>query len=82
MRTLWMVLLLLFGTAAWPAGHVLTLSTQQVEHLGIRTALPVEVGSLPLARAPGRVVLPPAMEFVVSAMQAGVISQVAVPLGA
>ena len=81
MRTLWMVLLLLFGTAAWPAGHVLTLSTQQVEHLGIRTALPVEVGSLPLARAPGRVVLPPAMEFVVSAMQAGVISQVAVPLG-
>jgi cobalt-zinc-cadmium efflux system membrane fusion protein len=39
------------------------------------------VAALPLARAPGRVVLPPAKEYVVAALQAGVISHVSVPVG-
>ena len=57
------------------------LSAEQIGHLGVRAVLPEAVTALPLARAPGRVVLPPAKEFVVSALQSGVISHVNVPVG-
>jgi cobalt-zinc-cadmium efflux system membrane fusion protein len=60
---------------------LLKLTPEQIEHSGVRTAAPETVSAMPLIRAPGRVVLPPAKEFVVSALQAGVISHVDVPLG-
>jgi cobalt-zinc-cadmium efflux system membrane fusion protein len=59
----------------------LHLTPEQIAHIGVRTAAPEAVSALPLARAPGRVVLPPAKEFVVSALQAGVVTHVNVPLG-
>lgn len=49
--------LLLFGVAEG-AEPVVKLSPEQIAHLGIRTAQPEPVSALPLARAPGRVVLP------------------------
>jgi cobalt-zinc-cadmium efflux system membrane fusion protein len=70
---------LVFPAAA--AEGLIRLSAEQIAHLGIRTALPESVPFMPLARAPGRVVLPPAREFVVSALLAGVVSHVSVPLG-
>ncbi|MGZ8219439.1 efflux RND transporter periplasmic adaptor subunit [Methylomagnum sp.] len=59
----------------------LHLTPEQIKHIGVRTAAPEPVSAMPLARAPGRVVLPPAKEFVVSALQAGVVTHVNVPLG-
>lgn len=58
------------------------MSAQQAEHLAIRAVVPEHVDSLPLAWAPGRVVVPPQHEFLVSAPQAGLVSKVEVALGA
>lgn len=81
MNRVGLLLGLMFSAAIAADQQRVELDAQQIEHLDIRTALPVEVGALPLLRAPGRVSLPPAREFIVSARQAGVISHVAVPLG-
>lgn len=81
MKTLVLLLgLLLFGVAEG-AEPVVKLSPEQIAHLGIRTAQPEPVSALPLARAPGRVVLPPGREFVVSTLQSGVVNRVNVPQG-
>jgi cobalt-zinc-cadmium efflux system membrane fusion protein len=72
---------LAFAATVSAAGPVVPLTAEQVEHLDIRAARPEDVSALPLIRAPGRVVLPPAKEFVVSALQSGVVSHVNVPLG-
>lgn len=74
------VLLSLLEVAA--ANELVRLSADQEEHLGIRTMQPARIDSLPLARAPGRIVVPPQHEFLVSAPQAGLISKVNVALGA
>ena len=63
------------------ADDVVRLDAEQIEHLGIRTVMPARIESLPLARAPGRIVVPPQHEFLVSAPQAGLISKVNVALG-
>jgi cobalt-zinc-cadmium efflux system membrane fusion protein len=60
---------------------VLRLDAEQISHLDVRTALPESVATIPLAQAPGRVVLPPAREFSVSAFQPGVITRVNVAQG-
>ncbi len=62
-------------------GRLLQLDAEQRSHLGVRTALPEPVAGIPLAQVPGRVVLPPAKEFAVTAVQSGVITHVNVPLG-
>lgn len=74
--------LLILGSIAAAAEDLVPLSAEQADHLGIRTAVPERVGSLPLAWAPGRVVVPPQHEFLVSAPQAGLVSKVNVSLGA
>ncbi len=73
--------LLVFAVHAVAADDLVKLDAEQIEHLGIRTALPTRIDSLPLARAPGRIVVPPQHEFLVSAPQAGLISKVNVALG-
>lgn len=57
------------------------VSEEEAIHLGIHVAPPETVGNIPLAEAPGRIVLPPAKEFAVTAFQAGIITHVNVPLG-
>lgn len=59
----------------------LKIDAEETTHLGIRTVVPEHVSAIPLAEAPGRVVLPPAKEFAVSAFQSGIITHVDVPLG-
>ena len=63
------------------ADDLVKLGAEQAEHLGIRTVRPTRVDTLPLARAPGRIVVPPQHEFLVSAPQAGLVSKVNVALG-
>lgn len=69
------------------AGHAVAgerwipLDSEQTSHLDVRTVFPELVAGIPLAQAPGRVVLPPAKEFAVTAIQSGVITHVDVPLG-
>jgi cobalt-zinc-cadmium efflux system membrane fusion protein len=72
---------LLFSGLASAQENTIKLTPEQISHIGVRTVAPEPVSAMPLARAPGRVVLPPAREFVVSALQAGVVSHVSVPLG-
>ena len=81
MKTLFLGLWLAGCGIALANENTLRLSEEQIIHLGIRTALPQSVDAIPLAQAPGRVTLPPAMEFAVGAFQAGVITRVNVPLG-
>ncbi|HYE37287.1 efflux RND transporter periplasmic adaptor subunit [Methylocaldum sp.] len=81
MRAVWLLMLFWIGVAAIAAEDTVRLNDEQARHLGIRTVKPEEVTAMPLARAPARVVLPPQKEFVVSSPQAGVIGNVAVPLG-
>ncbi len=62
-------------------GSLVRLDAEQRSHLDVRTALPEPVTAIPLAQAPGRVVLPPAKEFAVTSLQSGIITHVNVPLG-
>lgn len=70
-----------FGFVALAGENTIRLTAEQISHLGVRMARPQAVDTIPLAQAPGRVVLPPAKEFAVGAFQAGVITRVNVPLG-
>lgn len=57
------------------------ISPEQERHIGIRTGRPEPIASVPLARAPARVSLPPQNEYIVSAAQAGLVRRVEVALG-
>ena len=46
--------------------HMIPLSEEQASHLGVITAAPQPVSGIPLAQAPGGVVLPPAQGFAVT----------------
>ena len=78
----WMLLTLALPMASMAGTHLIPLSEEQTSHLGVRTAAPEPVSGIPLAQAPGRVVLPPAQEFAVTSFQSGLITRVNVPLGA
>jgi len=78
-RVLRIAVLLLADTAL--AEDLIKLTAEQIQHVGVRTVAPERVGSLPLAWAPGRIVVPPQHEFLVSAPQAGLVSKVNVALG-
>jgi cobalt-zinc-cadmium efflux system membrane fusion protein len=60
---------------------LIKLNAEQEQHIGIRTLKPESIASIPLARAPARISLPPRNEYIVSAAQAGLISKVEVALG-
>lgn len=59
----------------------ISLDAEAIQHLDLKTALPKVIGAIPLARAPSRVVIPPAKEFAVTSLQSGIITRVNVPLG-
>jgi cobalt-zinc-cadmium efflux system membrane fusion protein len=67
--------------SAWADGDFVEMSQEQEQHLDIRTANPQSVSALPLSKAPGRIVLPPAKEFAVTSTQPGVITRVNVAIG-
>lgn len=77
-----LLLALVLPFASMADAHLIPLSEEQTSHLGVRTAAPQPVSGIPLAQAPGRVVLPPAQEFAVTSFQSGLITRVNVPLGA
>ncbi len=60
---------------------LIKINAEQEQHIGIRTLKPEMISSIPLARAPARVSLPPQNEYIVSAPQAGVVSKVEVAMG-
>ena len=60
---------------------LIKLNAEQEQHIGIRTVQPEAISSIPLARAPARVSLPPMNEYIVSASQAGLINRVEVAMG-
>lgn len=75
---------ILFAALALPSLALETLvkiTPEQEQHIGIRTQKPVPIASVPLARAPARVSLPPQNEHIVSAAQAGLVQQVDVAIG-
>lgn len=83
-RFIWLMLLLASGLPAPPAFSLealVKINTEQEHHLDIRTVKPEIIASVPLARAPARVTLPPQNEYLVSASQAGLVSRVNVSLG-
>jgi len=75
------LLLALFAFPVLALEDHIKINPEQEQHIGIRTAQPERVASVPLARAPARVSLPPQNEYVVSAVQAGLVSRVEVALG-
>ena len=82
MKRVWLLgLCLVMNGQATAGGGLINLDAEQRSHLDVRTAPPEPVAGIPLAQAPGRVVLPPAKEFAVTAAQSGVITHVNVPLG-
>ena len=60
---------------------LIKLNAEQGQHIGIRTVQPEAISSIPLARAPARVTLPPMNEYIVSASQAGLMNRVEVAMG-
>jgi cobalt-zinc-cadmium efflux system membrane fusion protein len=77
-----LILLAALSLPTAAAEDMIRLSAEQISHLAIHTVVPERVSSLPLAWAPGRIVVPPQHEFLVSAPQAGLVSKVDVALGA
>ncbi|GEM_PF-70781 len=61
--------------------NLIKINAEQEQHIGIRTFKPEAISSIPLARAPARVTLPPQNEYIVSAAQAGLINRVDVAMG-
>lgn len=59
----------------------ISLDAEAIQHLDVKTTLPKVIGAIPLAKAPARVVIPPAKEFAVTSLQSGIITRVNVPLG-
>ena len=60
---------------------LIKINAEQEQHIGIRTLKPEAISSIPLARAPARVTLPPQNEYIVSPAQAGLISRIEVAMG-
>jgi cobalt-zinc-cadmium efflux system membrane fusion protein len=75
---------LILAALALPAQaleNLVKITSEQEQHIGIRTQEPEPIASMPLARAPARVSLPPQNEHIVSAAQAGLVQKVDVAIG-
>jgi len=75
------LLLTLLSFPALALENFVKINIEQEQHIGIRTQQPDPIASVPLARAPARISLPPQNEYLVSAAQAGLVSRVDVALG-
>ena len=61
MTRVWLLgLCLIINGQATAGSDLIKLDAEQRSHLDVRTAAPEPVAGIPLAQAPGRVVLPPA----------------------
>ncbi len=77
-RKLYLQLLLLtvfpgLTSNAWTDDFVVKLSRQHIDNLGINLSHLQSASYVPLFSAPAKVVVPPAHEFVISAVQAGLV---------
>ena len=57
------------------AAPPISLDAEAIQHLDLKTALPKVIGAIPLAKAPARVVIPPAKEFAVTSLQSAIITR-------
>ena len=69
------------GIPAQALEDLIKINAEQEQHIGIRTLKPESISSIPLVRAPARVTLPPQNLYIVSAAQAGLVSQMEVAMG-
>jgi cobalt-zinc-cadmium efflux system membrane fusion protein len=63
------------------ASNPIVLTNEQINHLGIQMAGIKPASNIPLLTAPAKVVVPPAHEQIVSAPQAGLVSQLNFAVG-
>ncbi len=63
------------------ASNPIVLSNEQIKHLGIQMAGIKPASNIPLLTAPAKVVVPPAHEQIISAPQAGLVSQLNFAVG-
>jgi cobalt-zinc-cadmium efflux system membrane fusion protein len=75
------LLLACFALPAHALEPLVKINPEQEQHIGIRTLAPEAISSIPLARAPARISLPPHNEYIVSAAQAGLVNRVEVAIG-
>jgi cobalt-zinc-cadmium efflux system membrane fusion protein len=61
--------------------HQIVITEAQIANLGIKTARLEAIKEVPLLYAPGRVVIPPDNDYIVSAAQAGLVSKLNVAIG-
>ena len=74
-------LILLICALPVQSAERLDVTSQQSKNLGIVLAMPSRSTEIPLLQVPARVTIPPEHEYVVSAPQAGLVSQVTVAAG-
>lgn len=63
------------------ASEKVLITKQQMENLGIRLITLQQADTVPLARVPAQVTIPPDQEYLVSAPQSGLVSKVLAALG-
>ena len=61
--------------------HQIVITEEQLTNLGIKTARLEAIKEVPLLYAPGKVVIPPNNDYIVSAAQAGLVSKLNVAIG-
>ncbi len=77
-----MVLLFsLVSFASYAIENVIQISQENIDNLGVTLSKPELVTQFPLLSAPGKVVIPPSQEYVVSAAQAGFIEKLDAAIG-
>jgi cobalt-zinc-cadmium efflux system membrane fusion protein len=80
MRKLIIACLWISSTAVL-AEEQITLSTAQINNLGVKIGSLTAVKSVPLMDAPAKVSIPPANEYLVSTSHAGLVNQIYVSIG-
>lgn len=75
------LLLFLFNSPVFAAEQTVQLTSAQIEKLGIVQGNLTRISEIPVLYAPATVLIPPNNEYVVSATQAGIISQLNAALG-
>jgi membrane fusion protein, heavy metal efflux system len=75
------LLLSISNTQVWALDNLLQLSPEHIQNLGIEVGPLEAVTKTPVLSAPAKVVIPPAHEYVVSATQGGILTQLRVSLG-
>lgn len=75
------LLLFLLNSASFAAEHTVQLTSTQIEKLGIVQGNLTRISEIPVLYAPATVLIPPNNEYVISATQAGIISQLNAALG-